>query len=120
MGWKLFVAINFPIIEGIFFRKEIPEELELTYQRFFMFWIFLYFLYMLLCYTLADDQQMEVAEKSEVLDANEHYIGEEFARFCRNVMPNPEELKDKEWAGAYLQLRNDTAIWKARKQYFRN
>ena len=51
---------------------------------------------MLLCYTLADDQQMEVAEKSEVLDANEHYIGEEFARFCRNVMPNPEELKDKE------------------------
>ena len=51
---------------------------------------------MLLCYTLADDQQMEVAEKSEVLDANEHYIGKEFARFCRNVMPNPEELKDKE------------------------
>ena len=65
---------------------------------------------MLLGYTLTDDQLMEVAEKSEVLDVDEHYIGEEFARRCRNVIPNPEELKDKEWVGAYLQLRNDTVI----------
>ena len=65
---------------------------------------------MLLDYALTDDQLMEVAEKSEVLDVGEHYIGKEFAWRCRNVIPNPEELKDKEWVGAYLQLRNDTTI----------
>ena len=65
---------------------------------------------MFLGYTLTDHQLMDVAEKSEALDADEHYIGEEFARRCRNVIPNPEELKDKEWVGAYLQLRNDTVI----------
>ena len=75
-----------------------------------MFSIFLYFIHILLGYTLTDHQLMEVAEKSEALDADEHYIGEEFARRCRNVIPNPEELKDKEWVGAYLQLRNDTVI----------
>ena len=57
-----------------------------------------------------DAQLMEVAEKSEVLDVDEHYIGEEFPRRCHNVISNPEELKDKEWVGAYLQLRNDTTI----------
>ena len=46
---------------------------------------------MLLGYTLTDDQLMEVAEKSEVLDVDEYYIGKEFARRCRNVIPNPEE-----------------------------
>ena len=46
---------------------------------------------------------MEVAEKSKVLDVDENYIGEEFARRYRNVIPSPEELKDKEWVGAYLQ-----------------
>ena len=51
---------------------------------------------------MTDDQLMEVAEKSEVLDVDENYIGEEFARRCRNVIPNPEKLKDKEWVGAYL------------------
>ena len=65
---------------------------------------------MLLDYALTDDQPMEVVEKSEVLDVGEHYIGKEFARRCRNVIPNPEELKGKEWFGAYLQLRNDTTI----------
>ena len=65
---------------------------------------------MLLGYAMTDDQLMEVAEKSEVLDVDERYIGEEFARCCRNVIPYPEELKDKEWVGAYLQLRNDTTI----------
>ena len=65
---------------------------------------------MLLDYALTDDQPMEVVEKSEVLDVGEHYIGKEFARRCRNVIPNPEELKDKEWIGAYLQLRNDSTI----------
>ena len=65
---------------------------------------------MLLSYPLTDDQLMEVAEKSEVMDVGEHYIGKEFARRCRNVMPNPKELKYKEWVGAYLQLRNDTTI----------
>ena len=39
---------------------------------------------------------MEVAKKSEVLDVDKHYIGEEFAWRSRNVIPNPEELKDKE------------------------
>ena len=57
-----------------------------------------------------DAQLMEVAEKSEVLDVDEHYIGEEFPRRCHNVISNPEELEDKEWVGAYLQLRNDTTI----------
>ena len=75
-----------------------------------MFSIFLYFIHMLLGYTLTDHQLMDVAEKSEALDADEHQIGEEFARRCRNVIPNPEELKDKEWVRAYLQLRNDTVI----------
>ena len=75
-----------------------------------MFCIFLYFIYMLSGYALTDDQLMEVAEISEVLDVDEHYIGEEFARRCRNVIPKPEELKDKEWVGAYLQLKNDTTI----------
>ena len=65
---------------------------------------------MLLGYALTDDQLMELAEKSEVLDVDEHYIAEELARRCRNVIPNPEELKDKEWVRAYLQLRNDTTI----------
>ena len=51
---------------------------------------------MLLVYALTDDQLMKVAEKSEVLDVGEHYIGKEFAQRCRNVIPNPEELKDKE------------------------
>ena len=51
---------------------------------------------MLLGYAMTDDQLMEVAEKSEVLDVDERYIGEEFARCCRNVIPYPEELKDKE------------------------
>ena len=53
---------------------------------------------------------MQVAEKFEVLDADEHYIGEEFALHCRSVISNPEELKDKEWAEAYLQLRNGMPI----------
>ena len=53
---------------------------------------------------------MGVAEKSSVLDVDEHYIGKEFARRCSNVIPNPEELRDKEWVGAYLHLRNDTSI----------
>ena len=57
---------------------------------------------MLLGYTLTDDQLMEVAEKSKVLDVDENYIGVEFARRCRNVIPKPEELKDKYWVGAYL------------------
>ena len=65
---------------------------------------------MLLGYALTDDQLMEVAQKSEVLDVDERYIGEEFARRCRNFIPNTEELKDKEWVGAYFQLRNDTTI----------
>ena len=52
---------------------------------------------MLLGYTLTDGQLMEVAEKSEFLDVDDRYIGEEFARRCRNVIPNAEELKDKEW-----------------------
>ena len=65
---------------------------------------------MFLNYVLTDDQPMEVVEKSEVLDVGEHYIGKEFARRCRSVIPNPEELKDKEWVGAYLHLRNDTTI----------
>ena len=51
---------------------------------------------MLLGYALTEDQLMEVAEKSKVLDVDEHYIGEEFARRCRNVIPNTEELKDQE------------------------
>ena len=51
---------------------------------------------MLLGYTLTDDQLTKVAEKSEVLDFDELYIGEEFARRCRNVIANPEDLKDKE------------------------
>ena len=92
------------------FGKERPEELELTYQHFFIFSMFSYFIYMLLGYALTDDQLMEVAEKSEVLDIDENYIGVESARRCRNVIPNPEELKEKEWVGAYLQLRNDTTI----------
>ena len=75
---------------------------------------------MLLGYALTDYQLMEVAEKSEVLDVDEHYIGEEFSQRCRNVIPNTEGLKDKEWVGPYLQLRNDTAIRKARKLYFGN
>ena len=57
----------------MFSRKEIPEEL--TDQRFFTFWIFLYFIYMLLGYVLTDHQLMEVEEKSEVLDVDERYIG---------------------------------------------
>ena len=65
---------------------------------------------MLLGDPFTNDQLMELAEKSEVLDFDEHYIGEEFARRCRNVIPNPEELKDKESVGAYLQLRNDTTV----------
>ena len=65
---------------------------------------------MLLGYSLTDDQLMELAERSEVLDVDEHYIGEEFAWSGRDVIPNPEELKDKEWVGAYLQLRNGTTI----------
>ena len=65
---------------------------------------------MLLGYALTDDKLMEVAEKFEALDVDEHYIGEEFARRCCNVIRNPEELKDKEWVGAYLQLRNATTI----------
>ena len=56
---------------------------------------------MLLDYALTDDQLMEVAEKSQAPDVGEHYIGKEFARRCHNVIPNPEELKDKEWVGAY-------------------
>ena len=56
--------------------------------------MFLYFIYRLLGYALTDDQLMELAEKSEVLDVDEHYIREEFARRCR-IIPNPEELKDK-------------------------
>ena len=44
---------------------------------------------------MTDDQLMEVAEKSEVLDVDENYIGVEFARRCRNVIPKLEELKDK-------------------------
>ena len=75
---------------------------------------------MLLGYALTYDQLMEVAENFEDLDLDENHIGEEFARRCRNVIPNPEELKDKEWAGAYLQLRNRTTICKARKPYFEN
>ena len=75
-----------------------------------MFLMFLYFIYKLLGYALTHDQPMEVAGKSEVLDVHENYIGVEFAWRCRNVIPNPEELKDKEWVGAYLQLRNDTTI----------
>ena len=71
--------------------------------------MFLYFIYRLLGYALTDDQLMELAEKSEVLNVDEHYIGAEFARRCR-IIPNPEELKDKEWVGAYLQLRNNTTI----------
>ena len=55
----------------MFFRKEIPEEL--TDQRFFTFWIFLYFIYMLLGYVLTDHQLMEVEEKSEILDVDERY-----------------------------------------------
>ena len=78
----------------MFFGKEIPEELELTYQHLFTFLMLLYFIHMLLGYTLTDDQLMEVAEKSEVLDVDENYIGVEFARRCR-VIPKPEELKDK-------------------------
>ena len=50
---------------------------------------------MLLGYALTDDQLMELAEKSEVLDADDYYIGEEFAQRCRNVIPNPEKLKGK-------------------------
>ena len=65
---------------------------------------------MLLGDPFTNDQLMELAEKSEVLDVDEHYIGEEFARRCRNVIPNPEELKDKESVGAYLPLRNDTTV----------
>ena len=42
---------------------------------------------------------MKIVEEPEVLDADEHYVGEEFARRCRNVIPNPEELKDKKWVG---------------------
>ena len=75
---------------------------------------------MLLSYALIDDQLMEVAEKSEVLDFDEHYIGKEFAHRCRNVVPNPEDLKDKEWVAAHLHLRNDTSIRKTRKPYFGN
>ena len=78
------------------FGKERPEELELTYQHFFIFSMFLYFIYMLLGYALTDDQLMEVAEKFNVLDVDENYIVVEFARHCRDVVPNPEELKDKE------------------------
>ena len=63
--------------------------------------MFLYVIYMLLDYALTDDQLMEVAEKSQAPDVGEHYIGKEFARRCHNVIPNPEELKDKEWVGAY-------------------
>ena len=92
------------------FGKERPEELELTYQHFFIFSMFLYFIYMLLGYALTDDQLMEVAEKSEVLDVDENYMGQEFAWHCRNVISSPEELKDNEWVGAYLRLRNDTTI----------
>ena len=51
---------------------------------------------MLLGYALTDDQLMEVAEKFNVLDVDENYIVVEFARHCRDVVPNPEELKDKE------------------------
>ena len=50
---------------------------------------------MVLAYTLTDDQLIEVAEKSQVLDVDEHFIGEVFSPRCRNVIPNPEELKDK-------------------------
>ena len=62
----------------------------------------LYFIYLLLGYALIDDQLMEVAEKSVVLEVDEHYTGEELPHCCRDVIPNPEELKDKEWIGAYL------------------
>ena len=78
------------------------------------------FIYMLLSYALIDDQLMEVAEKSEVLDFDEHYIDKEFAHRCRNVVPNPEDLKDKEWVAAHLHLRNDKSIGKTRKPYFGN
>ena len=52
---------------------------------------------MLLGYALIDNQLMGVAEKSKVLDVDEHYIGKEFAQRCSNVIPNHEELRDKEW-----------------------
>ena len=76
--------------------------------------MFLCFIYIFLSYALTDDQLMEVAEKSEVLDFDEHYIGEEFAHHCRNVVPNPEDLKGKEWVAAHFHLRNDTSIGKTR------
>ena len=75
----------------MFFGKKISEEFELTYQHFFMFLMFLYFIYMLLGRALTDNQLMEVAEKSEVLDVDEYYIVEEFSRRCRNVILNPED-----------------------------
>ena len=68
---------------------------------------------MLLGYALIHDQLMEVAEKSGVLEADEHYIVGELARPCRYIIPNPEE-----WVGAYLQLRNDASICKKIKSYF--
>ena len=57
---------------------------------------------MLLGYALTDDQLMEVAENFlaenfKDLDLDENHIGEKFARRCRNVIPNLEKLKDKEW-----------------------
>ena len=95
------------------FEKEVPEELELTYQHFLCFKCF-HVSFTFTSYALIDDQLMEVAEKSKVLEFDEHYIGREFAHHCRNVVRNPEDLKGKEWVAAHLHLRNDTSIGKTR------
>ena len=88
--------------------------MEKKYQRAWInisafFYVLNVFIFYLLAFRLHIDRwsTKETVEKPEVLDVDEHYIGEEFAQCYRNLILNAEGLKDKEWIGAYLQLRNN-------------
>ena len=54
---------------------------------------------------VTEEQLMEVAEYSEVLDITNDFLESDFRERCINIIPYPERIKNGEWYDAYIYLK---------------
>ena len=52
-----------------------------------------------------EEQLMEVAKCSEVLNVPNDFLESDFRERCINIIPYPERIKNDEWYDVYIYLK---------------
>ena len=54
---------------------------------------------------VTEEQLMEVAEYSEVLNIPNDFLESDFRERCINIIPYPERIENGEWYDTYIHLK---------------